>query len=117
MELDLIADDTVEVYSGEWFSDARHGYGVCERTDGLAYYGQWFKNQRHGYGHTRFPDGTFEQGKYHNGKLVYLALPAGNKPHMVLYNRHVMQEVQKTVQKAMLIGEQAQKKAIEAREQ
>ncbi|VDM30523.1 unnamed protein product [Hydatigera taeniaeformis] len=117
LELDLIADDTVEVYSGEWFSDARHGFGVCERTDGLAYYGQWFKNQRHGFGHTRFPDGTFEQGKYHNGKLVYLALPAGNKPHMVLYNRHVMQEVQKTMQRAMLAGEQAQKKAIEAREQ
>nr|CDS20751.1 junctophilin [Echinococcus granulosus] len=117
LELDLIADDTVEVYSGEWFSDARHGYGVCERTDGLAYYGQWFKNQRHGFGHTRFPDGTFEQGKYHNGKLVYLALPAGNKPHMVLYNRHVMQEVQKMVHRAMLAGEQAQKKAIEAREQ
>nr|CDS30748.1 junctophilin [Hymenolepis microstoma] len=117
LELDLIAEDTQEVYAGEWFSDARHGYGVCERTDGLAYYGQWFKNQRHGYGHTRFPDGTFEQGKYYNGKLVYLALTAGYKPHMVLYNRHVMQEVHKTVQKAMLIGEQAQKKAIEAREQ
>uniref|UniRef100_A0A5K3FMY7 Junctophilin n=1 Tax=Mesocestoides corti TaxID=53468 RepID=A0A5K3FMY7_MESCO len=117
LELDLIADDTVEVYSGEWFSDARHGFGVCERTDGLVYYGQWFKNLRHGYGHTCFPDGTFEQGRYRNGKLVYLALPAGNKPHMVLYNRHIMQEVQKTVQKAMLVAEQAQKKAIEAREQ
>lgn len=117
LELDLVSDDTVEVYSGEWLSDTRHGFGVCERTDGLSYCGQWFKNQRHGLGQTRFQDGTFEQGRYHNGKLVFLALPIGSKPHLALYNYHMMREIQLVLERARAASEAAHKKAIEAREQ
>ncbi|BHF81885.1 hypothetical protein SprV_0802502000 [Sparganum proliferum] len=117
LELDLVSDDTVEVYSGEWLSDTRHGFGVCERTDGLSYCGQWFKNQRHGLGQTRFQDGTFEQGRYHNGKLVFLALPIGSKPHLALYNYHMMREIHLVLERARTASEAAHKKAIEAREQ
>ena len=55
---DPIDPTTIEVYKGEWKNDARSGYGVCERSDGLRYAGEWLDNKRHGYGVTLFKDGT-----------------------------------------------------------
>ena len=60
----------VEIYSGEWKSDKRSGFGVVERSDGLKYQGEWDSNKKHGYGATTFRDGSCEEGKYKNNVLV-----------------------------------------------
>ncbi|CAL8073794.1 unnamed protein product [Calicophoron daubneyi] len=111
---DAIDPETVETYSGQWDSDVRQGYGVCERSDGVTYEGHWLKNQRHGYGQTRFQDGTCEQGRYHFGKLVFLSWSKGTKPHMLLYNYHIMREVAASVKRARSTAEQARLRAAEA---
>uniref|UniRef100_A0A8C4NE70 Junctophilin 3 n=1 Tax=Eptatretus burgeri TaxID=7764 RepID=A0A8C4NE70_EPTBU len=59
-----------EAYSGEWKSDKRAGFGVCQRSDGLIYEGEWLANRRHGYGRTTYPDGRREEGKYRQGSLA-----------------------------------------------
>ncbi|CAH8862721.1 unnamed protein product [Trichobilharzia szidati] len=115
-QVDAIDPETVETFSGQWEADSRHGYGVCERSDGVVYEGQWVRNQRHGYGQTHFPDGACEQGRYQNGKLVFLSWPKGTKPHLFLYNYHIMREVANAVKRARNIAEDAQIKAKEARE-
>jgi len=53
----------VETYAGEWKSDKRSGYGVCERTDGVKFEGEWFNNKKNGYGITTFQDGSVEEGR------------------------------------------------------
>ncbi|TGZ75499.1 hypothetical protein CRM22_000339 [Opisthorchis felineus] len=113
---DAIDPETVETFAGQWENDSRHGYGVCERSDGVTYEGQWFKNQRHGYGQTRFQDGTCEQGRYQYGKLVFLSWSKGTKPHMLLYNYHIKMGVGSSVKRARVIAEQARLRATEARE-
>ncbi|VDP81963.1 unnamed protein product [Echinostoma caproni] len=113
---DAIDPETVETFAGQWESDTRHGYGVCERSDGVTYEGQWLKNQRHGFGQTRFQDGTCEQGRYQYGKLVFLSWSKGTKPHLLLYNYHIMREVAASVKRARVIAEQARMRAAEARE-
>ena len=53
----------VETYAGEWKTDKRSGYGVCERTDGIKFEGEWFNNKKNGYGVTTFQDGSIEEGQ------------------------------------------------------
>ena len=53
----------VETYAGEWKSDKRSGYGVCERTDGVKFEGEWFNNKKNGYGITTFRDGSTQEGR------------------------------------------------------
>ncbi|KAF6771333.1 hypothetical protein AHF37_09620 [Paragonimus kellicotti] len=119
---EAIDPETVETFAGQWESDARHGYGVCERSDGVMYEGQWYKNKRHGYGQTKFRDGTCEQGRYHYGKLVFLSWSKGTKPHMLLYNYHIKMEVISSAQRARVLEnvftvvERAQRAAESARE-
>ncbi|KAF8570373.1 hypothetical protein P879_05797 [Paragonimus westermani] len=113
---EAIDPETVETFAGQWESDARHGYGVCERSDGVMYEGQWYKNKRHGYGQTKFRDGTCEQGRYHYGKLVFLSWSKGTKPHMLLYNYHIKMEVVSSVKRARILAEQARMRATEATE-
>ncbi|CAH8642567.1 unnamed protein product [Dicrocoelium dendriticum] len=113
---DAIDPETIETFAGQWGGDFRHGYGVCERSDGVTYEGQWFKNQRHGYGQTHFQDGTCEQGRYHYGRLVFLAWQKGTKPHLLLYNYHIKMEVAGAVKRARVIAEQARMRANEATE-
>ncbi|KAH9580814.1 Junctophilin-1, variant 2 [Schistosoma haematobium] len=115
-QVDAIDPETVETFAGQWEADSRHGYGVCERSDGVIYEGQWVKNQRHGYGQTHFPDGVCEQGKYQNGKLVFLSWPKGAKSYLLLYNYHIMREVANAVKRARNIADDAFVKANEARE-
>ena len=52
----------METYAGEWKSDKRSGFGVCQRSDGLKYEGEWFNNKKNGYGTTTYPDGSVEEG-------------------------------------------------------
>ncbi|CAH8616831.1 unnamed protein product [Schistosoma rodhaini] len=115
-QVDAIDPETVETFAGQWEADSRHGYGVCERSDGVIYEGQWVKNRRHGYGQTHFPDGVCEQGRYQNGKLVFLSWPKGAKSYLLLYNYHIMREVANAVKRARSIADDAFVKANEARE-
>ncbi|KAH8858702.1 Junctophilin-3 [Schistosoma japonicum] len=114
--VDAIDPETVETFAGQWEADSRHGYGVCERSDGVIYEGQWVKNRRHGYGQTHFPDGVCEQGRYQNGKLVFLSWPKGAKPYLLLYNYHIMREVANAVKRARNIADDAFIKAQDARD-
>ncbi|KAK4468321.1 hypothetical protein MN116_008117 [Schistosoma mekongi] len=115
-QVDAIDPETVETFAGQWEADSRHGYGVCERSDGVVYEGQWVKNRRHGYGQTHFPDGVCEQGRYQNGKLVFLSWPKGAKPYLLLYNYHIMREVASAVKRARNIADDAFVKATDARD-
>ncbi|TNN16031.1 Junctophilin-2 [Schistosoma japonicum] len=115
-QVDAIDPETVETFAGQWEADSRHGYGVCERSDGVIYEGQWVKNRRHGYGQTHFPDGVCEQGRYQNGKLVFLSWPKGAKPYLLLYNYHIMREVANAVKRARNIADDAFIKAQDARD-
>uniref|UniRef100_A0A7E4UNT4 Junctophilin n=1 Tax=Panagrellus redivivus TaxID=6233 RepID=A0A7E4UNT4_PANRE len=65
-----VDDDVIETYVGEWKNDARTGFGIAERTDGLKYIGEWADNMKNGYGVTYFKDGTKEQGRYRNNILI-----------------------------------------------
>jgi junctophilin len=67
---DILDNNVVETYMGEWKADKRNGYGIAERSDGLKYEGEWLYNKKHGYGVTTFRDGTKEEGKYKNNVLV-----------------------------------------------
>jgi junctophilin len=67
---DILDNNVVETYMGEWKADKRTGFGIAERSDGLKYEGEWFNNKKNGYGVTTFRDGTKEEGKYKNNTLV-----------------------------------------------
>ncbi|CAF0784947.1 unnamed protein product [Rotaria sordida] len=67
---DILDNNVVETYMGEWKADKRTGFGIAERSDGLKYEGEWFNNKKNGYGVTTFRDGTKEEGKYKNNVLV-----------------------------------------------
>ncbi|CAF0883691.1 unnamed protein product [Rotaria sp. Silwood1] len=67
---DILDNNVVETYMGEWKNDKRSGFGIAERSDGLKYEGEWFNNKKNGYGVTTFRDGTKEEGKYKNNVLV-----------------------------------------------
>ena len=67
---DILDNNVVETYMGEWKADKRTGFGIAERSDGLKYEGEWFNNKKNGYGVTTFRDGTKEEGKYKNNMLV-----------------------------------------------
>ncbi|CAF0883916.1 unnamed protein product [Rotaria sordida] len=67
---DILDNNVVETYMGEWKSDKRSGFGIAERSDGLKYEGAWSNNKKNGYGVTTFRDGTKEEGKYKNNVLV-----------------------------------------------
>lgn len=67
---DILDNNVVETYMGEWKADKRTGFGIAERSDGLKYEGEWYNNKKNGYGVTSFRDGTKEEGKYRNNVLV-----------------------------------------------
>ncbi|CAF2583500.1 unnamed protein product [Rotaria sp. Silwood2] len=67
---DILDNNVVETYMGEWKADKRTGFGIAERSDGLKYEGEWFNNKKNGYGVTTFRDGSKEEGKYKNNVLV-----------------------------------------------
>ncbi|CAF3578137.1 unnamed protein product [Rotaria sp. Silwood1] len=67
---DILDNNVVETYMGEWKADKRTGFGIAERSDGLKYEGEWFNNKKNGYGVTTYRDGSKEEGKYKNNVLV-----------------------------------------------
>jgi junctophilin len=67
---DILDNNVVETYMGEWKADKRTGFGIAERSDGLKYEGEWFNNNKNGYGVTTFRDGSKEEGKYKNNVIM-----------------------------------------------
>lgn len=67
---DILDNNVVETYMGEWKADKRTGFGIAERSDGLKYEGEWFNNKKNGYGVTTYRDGSKEEGKYKNNLLT-----------------------------------------------
>lgn len=102
-----------ETYSGEWVQDQRHGFGVCERSDGVMYEGGWLNNKRHGFGITKFSDGSFEEGQYQNGKLVFLWTK--RNPIFFLHSFRLGLQIKKSVKQARNASKRAQEKDMECR--
>ena len=78
----------VETYAGEWKSDKRSGYGVCERSDGVKFEGEWFNNKKNGYGITTLQDGSVEEGEKQLATSRF-TVDAEPLPHPVLQKRHL----------------------------
>ena len=54
-------------YTGTTLRGQRHGYGVCEYTDGIVYSGEWRGNKQHGEGKITYADGASFEGSFNNG--------------------------------------------------
>uniref|UniRef100_A0A1I7WVS2 Junctophilin-1 n=1 Tax=Heterorhabditis bacteriophora TaxID=37862 RepID=A0A1I7WVS2_HETBA len=92
---------------GEWKNDARSGFGVCERSDGLKYQGEWANNAKSGYGVTTFRDGTKEEGKYKNNVLV---VSTRRKGVLFVRNSKLKERVEASVEAANRAASIAQQK-------
>lgn len=79
-------DSVVETYHGEWKNDARCGFGICERSDGLKYHGEWANNMKNGYGVTTLKDGHREEGKYKNNVLIMSMKKKVSLAHQFFYS-------------------------------
>ncbi|CAJ0568198.1 unnamed protein product, partial [Mesorhabditis spiculigera] len=103
-----IDENAIETYCGEWKNDARSGFGVCERTDGLKYHGEWSNNAKNGYGVTTFRDGTKEEGKYKNNVLVVSTRRRGM---LFVRSSKIRERVEASVEAANRAASIAQQKA------
>lgn len=106
---DVVENNVVETYMGEWKADKRTGFGIAERSDGLKYEGEWFNNKKNGYGITTFRDGTKEEGKYKNNVLV----TDKRKPSklFLLRSSKFRDKIEAAVNNAMKSATNAQQKA------
>jgi junctophilin len=106
---DILDNNVVETYMGEWKADKRTGFGIAERSDGLKYEGEWFNNKKNGYGSTTFRDGTKEEGKYKNNTLV----SDKRKPHklFLLRSSKFRDKIDAALNNAMKAAANAQQKA------
>ncbi|WKX89011.1 hypothetical protein Q1695_008567 [Nippostrongylus brasiliensis] len=101
-------EGVTEFYSGEWKNDARSGFGVCERSDGLRYQGEWANNAKNGYGATTLRDGTREEGKYKNNVLV---VSSRRKGMLFVRSNKLKERVEAAVETANRAASIAQQKA------
>jgi hypothetical protein len=64
-----ISHNKHEIYTGDWDSDHKQGYGelICTKT-GMRYIGEFFFNRYHGQGKEIYPDGSTFSGHYIDGK-------------------------------------------------
>ncbi|PAV90255.1 hypothetical protein WR25_18247 isoform C [Diploscapter pachys] len=107
-EEEVVDDHASEVYSGEWKNDARSGFGICERSDGLRYQGEWANNAKNGYGVTTLRDGTREEGKYKNNVLV---VSARRKGVLFVRSGKLKERVEGAIEAATRAASIAQQKA------
>ncbi|RCN33542.1 MORN repeat protein [Ancylostoma caninum] len=105
---EAIDEAVTEFYSGEWKNDARSGFGVCERSDGLRYQGEWANNAKNGYGVTTLRDGTREEGKYKNNVLV---VSSRRKGMLFVRSNKLKERVEAAVETANRAASIAQQKA------
>ena len=59
-----------DTYSGEYFADKMHGFGVYRFANGHLYEGAWHEGRRHGLGMYTFRTGETQSGYWENGLLV-----------------------------------------------
>ncbi|ETN73069.1 MORN repeat protein [Necator americanus] len=107
-EEEAVDEAVTEFYSGEWKNDARSGFGVCERSDGLRYQGEWANNAKNGYGVTTLRDGTREEGKYKNNVLV---VSSRRKGMLFVRSNKLKERVEAAVETANRAASIAQQKA------
>ncbi|GMR55635.1 hypothetical protein PMAYCL1PPCAC_25830 [Pristionchus mayeri] len=108
VEEEVIDDNAVESYYGEWKNDGRSGFGICERTDGLKYQGEWARNMKNGYGVTTFKDGTREEGKYKDNVLI---MSMKKKGVLFVRSSRLRERVEASVEAAARSADIAKQKA------
>jgi hypothetical protein len=50
-----------DIYTGEWVSDSKEGYGTTRYKDGSSYVGIWANDRRHGIGKFTTPTGKVRE--------------------------------------------------------
>lgn len=58
-----------DTYSGEYFADRMHGFGVYQFGNGHRYEGAWHEGRRQGLGMYTFGSGETQCGHWQNGVL------------------------------------------------
>lgn len=58
-----------DTYSGEYFADMMHGFGVYQFANGHRYEGSWHEGTRQGLGMYTFRNGETQSGHWQNGVL------------------------------------------------
>jgi hypothetical protein len=58
-----------DTYSGEYFADKMHGFGVYQFGNGHRYEGAWHEGRRQGLGMYTFRNGEAQSGHWQNGIL------------------------------------------------
>lgn len=58
-----------DTYSGEYFADKMHGFGVYKFANGHRYEGAWHEGKRQGLGMYTFRNGEQQSGHWQNGVL------------------------------------------------
>ncbi|KAG0724053.1 Alsin [Chionoecetes opilio] len=65
------SSQAASIYTGEWSSGAKHGYGVLDEiAKGEKYLGMWQNNVRHGPGMVVTMNGVYYEGNFHQNKLT-----------------------------------------------
>lgn len=58
------------MYSGEYFADMMHGFGVYHFANGHRYEGAWHEGRRQGFGMYNFRNGDTQSGHWDDGVLT-----------------------------------------------
>lgn len=58
------------MYSGEYFADMMHGFGVYHFANGHRYEGAWHEGRRQGFGMYSFRNGDTQSGHWDDGVLT-----------------------------------------------
>ncbi|MPC07890.1 Alsin [Portunus trituberculatus] len=65
------SSQAASIYTGEWSSGVKHGYGVLDEiAKGEKYMGTWQNNVRHGPGMVVTMNGVYYEGNFHQNKLT-----------------------------------------------
>lgn len=68
-DLDLVHCRNGDWYSGEYFGDKIHGFGVYNFANGHCYEGSWHEGRRQGFGTYTFRNGERRSGEWDCGVL------------------------------------------------
>lgn len=78
-----------DTYSGEYFADRMHGFGVYKFGNGHRYEGAWHEGTRQGLGMYSFRNGETQAGHWQNGVLDIATSPTTvpTSPYGVSYSK------------------------------
>lgn len=63
--LDSLNKEYVCVYTGEWASNQRNGFGTNNYSSGSVYEGEWKNDMRHGHGKMVYENGDIYEGQWY----------------------------------------------------